>query len=536
MSKKRKHSKVIVTWRSIVLALVCIAWCVATWVASGIFAMQRIDLVVDRERNIAKSTAETIATNIYQRLSQVQSIPIVMALDPSVGSMLARFMTDNTLSPLQTHEKRDLWLADPELSAMTHRLNEIRSEIKLHTLFIVNAAGDCVAAGKPPEFPIFIGVNYSDRQYFLSAQQGKNGRQFAVGRTDNVSALFYSKPVLVSGQFIGAIVSRININNLTNFIPDKGIFITDENGVVVLAKDSDLLMKALPESAILKLPAEDVEKIYKNKTFETLSLSPWQPNGAVDVIKWNQSGYPYIYANFSVKDEPVTVHVVRDLKEILDIQNERILWAVLVSCAGILALLLVAGIVLYFRSISHHRQELLCLNKSLALQAHTDVLTGCANRRSFFELLETERQRGIRHAFPFSMLSLDIDHFKRINDYYGHPAGDQVLCHFVSIIEKTLRLTDRLGRMGGEEFNILLPQTVALDAALIAERIRAEVEKSPALYEQKTILFTVSIGVAQWRLAENETVDDFISRSDKALYEAKNCGRNQVKVDGGDTP
>jgi len=500
------------------------------------FAMHRIDIVVDRERRIAKSTAATIASNIYQRLSLVHSVPIVMALDPSVGSMLARFMTDNTLSPLQTSEKRDLWLADPELSAMTQRLNEIRSEINLHTLFIVNAAGDCVAAGKPPEFPVFIGVNYSDRQYFLSAQQGKNGRQFAVGRTDNVSALFYSKPVFASGQFMGAIVSRININNLTNFILDKDIFITDENGVVVLAKDSDLLMKTLPESAILKLPEEDVEKIYKNKIFETLDVSPWKFNDAVDVVRWNKSKSPYIYANSTVKDETITVHVVRDLKEIFDIQNDKISWAVLVSLAGILVLIFIVGIVMYFRTMSQHRRELLCLNENLALQARTDAMTGCANRRSFFEFLETERQRGIRYASPFSMLSLDIDHFKRINDVYGHPGGDQVLCHFVSIIEKTLRLTDRLGRMGGEEFNILLPQTVVSDAAVIAERIRAEVEKLPALYEQKTISFTVSIGVVQWRLAENETVDDFISRSDKALYEAKNCGRNQVKVDEGDTP
>jgi len=519
----------------IVLAVMAIAWCVAIWIASGILATHRINIVIKRESQIAQSAAETIAANIYQRLSQVKNIPIVMAFDPSIASILNRFSPSNKLLSLQINERRDLFLADPELNAMTQRLNEIRSEINLHTLFILNAGGDCIAAGKPPELPVFIGVNYSDRQYFLSAQKGNNGRQFAVGRTDNVNALFYSKPVLVSGQFIGAIVSRININNLTNLALDQGVFVTDENGVVVLAEDPDLLMKALPGSAVLKLHANDLERIYKKDRFEALDMMPWKLNVSSDAVQWGKSVYSFVYAHSTVKDDPVTVNVVRDLKEILDIQHERIIWAVLVSGVGILSLLLVAGSVLYIRSISNHRQELLCLNERLDIEARTDALTGCDNRRNFFELLEAERQRGIRYSLPFSMLSLDIDNFKNINDLYGHPRGDQVLCHFVSIIGKNLRLTDRIGRVGGEEFNVLLPQAAISEASLIAERIRGEVEKSSAVCEQQVISFTVSIGVAQWQLAEKETVNDFISRSDKALYEAKHSGRNQVKVDEGNT-
>lgn len=518
-------------WRYVAFVFVAIVWCAAAWIATGVFATHRINYIIDRERNVAQLTADTVAANIYQRVRQVRSIPVVMAVDPSVVSVLTRFVPSVKRLPMQINEQRDLWLADPELNAMTKRLNEIRSEIDLHTLFIVNAAGDCIAAGKPPEFPVFIGVNYSDRQYFLSTQKGEGGRQFAVGRTDNVNALFYSSPVLVSGQFIGAVVSRINVTNLTNLVLDQGSFVTDENGVIVLAQDSDLLMKALPGSAIFKFSTDDRAKIYKKTAFESLSLSPMQLNGAEDVVRWKQSECPHVLASCAVNGEPVTVHVVHGLEEIFVAQSERIWFAVLISFAGILVLLLVVGAASYVRSISHSRRNLLFLNKVLESQARTDALTGCANRRFFFELLETERLRGIRYALPVSMLSLDIDHFKRINDFYGHPGGDQVLSHFVSIVAKALRLTDRLGRVGGEEFNVLLPQTVLSDAALIADRIRAAVECSPATYKTNTISFTVSISVVQWRMAENETVDDLIVRSDKALYEAKSNGRNQVTVD-----
>ncbi|MYL85378.1 diguanylate cyclase [Desulfovibrio aerotolerans] len=531
----KKRLITIYSWKYIIFALIILVWCFAIWITSGILATRRIDLVVKRERQIAQSTADNIAANIYQRLSQVKNIPVVMAFDPSIASVLDSFFPDNKSSTLQINQKRDLFLADPELNAMTERLNEIRSKINLHTIFILNAAGDCIAAGKPPENPIFIGENYSDRLYFFSAQKGINGRQFAVGRTDRVNALFYSKPVLVSGRFIGAIVSRININNLTNLTLDQGVFVTDENGVVVLAEDRNILMKTLPGSTVLKLPEKDLKTVYRQDKLEILNILPWQLDGASDAVQWENSEYPFVYAHSVVNNEPVTVNVLRDLKEIVEIQHERVIWTVLVSGVGILSLLLVAGIALYIFSVSKHRQELLCLNERLNLEARTDALTGCANRRNFFELLESERQRGIRYSFPFSMLSLDIDHFKRINDLYGHPRGDQVLCHFVSIIGKNLRLTDRIGRVGGEEFNILLPQTVKSEANLIAERIREEVERSPALYEQMVISFTVSIGVAQWQLEKKETVNDFISRNDKALYEAKQRGRNQVVVDEGDT-
>ncbi|MBF0209393.1 MAG: diguanylate cyclase [Desulfamplus sp.] len=527
----QKYFKILTPQAIITFSLLIIAWFITAWFFSGKFTIDRIVEVVNREYSYANAMAENIAANINQRLVHVRSIPFFMASDQSVVSMLMQFGTDDAKSTMQMDEKRNLWLSDPELGLMTQRLNRIRSEINLHTIFILNAAGDCVAAGKMPELPVFIGVNYSDRKYFLEAQKGNNSRQFAVGRTDNMNSLFYSTPVLASGQFIGVVVSRTNLNNLTNLELGQDVFVTDENGVVILAKDSNLLMKALPGSNSLECSAEVIQALYKQNTIKKLDLHPLRFKGVDDVVLLKKNDVPHVYANATAKEELVSVHVLRDLTQILKIQNDRILWFITTSFSGILLLSLVFGIVAYVRSMSHHRRELLGLNENLALQARTDALTGCANRRSFFESLEAERQRGIRYTLPFSMLIMDIDYFKKINDTYGHPGGDQVLCHLVSLVEKIIRPTDQLGRVGGEEFGILLPQTTGLDAALTAERIRAAVETTPAVYEQAAIHFTVSIGLAQWKIAEKETLKDLINRSDIALYNAKNRGRNLVSVE-----
>lgn len=511
--------------------LLAAVWCAAAWIMSGVFSWRRVKDVVEHERQYAIVTAENISLNINQKLVSVRSVPIILSQDSSVVSVLEKFGPHVEKSALSAAENRALWQGDSAIQGLTQRLSRLRAEIGLHTLFVLNAAGDCIAAGRPPELPDFIGVNYADRQYFIEAQHKDSGRQFAVGRTDNVGALFYSRSVLARGQFVGTVVSRINVQNLTNLVLDQHVFVTDENGVVILARDAGILMQALPGARSLDADSEALESVYKQKAFTELDFRSLHFGDAGDVVQWKHAASPYVYAQSPAKEEFVTVHVLRDLGQISAINNERILWFGLAAFAGVLLLALLFGIAAYVRSISRHRHDLLGLNEHLARQALTDALTGCANRRCFFERLKAERQKSIQCGQPLSMLSLDIDHFKQINDIHGHPGGDQVLCHLVAVVQNSIRPTDQLGRVGGEEFAILLPQTTACDAALIAERVRMAVEDSPAVYEQDVIAFTVSIGVSQWILEKQESIKEFVCRCDKALYEAKDRGRNQVMSD-----
>ena len=156
-----------------------------------------------------------------------------------------------------------------------------------------------------------------------------------------------------------------------------------------------------------------------------------------------------------------------------------------------------------------------------------DELTGLYNRRHVMELLDYEKNRSLRSGSFFCLAMLDIDHFKSVNDRYGHLAGDEVLRAVATMIDNTLRNTEFCGRYGGEEFLIVLTQTDIKGALTFAERVRINIEN--ALFPELGPNFkvTVSIGLSQYQIGED--VDKIIFRADKALYRAKNSGRNRVE-------
>ena len=165
------------------------------------------------------------------------------------------------------------------------------------------------------------------------------------------------------------------------------------------------------------------------------------------------------------------------------------------------------------------------VEERLRYLATTDELTGIWNRRHFTQATRNELERAHRYQEIFSLLMLDIDHFKTINDTYGHGAGDEVLRHIADLIRQSLRQVDIPGRFGGEEFAIILPHSDLEAAYLTAERLRQCIETTPAVYNNTEIPFSVSIGVATYQYdIENE--DEIFKRADDALYEAKRKGKN----------
>jgi diguanylate cyclase (GGDEF)-like protein len=159
--------------------------------------------------------------------------------------------------------------------------------------------------------------------------------------------------------------------------------------------------------------------------------------------------------------------------------------------------------------------------------AHTDPLSGLLNRAGFRERSRRQLERARRELKPVSVMLLDLDHFKRINDTYGHDAGDAMLAGFAKLLQETVRPGDLTSRHGGEEFCALLPGADAPAAAAVAERIRARFEQLRVPAGPDRIGTTVCIGVAQWA-GGDETIERALKRADAALYSAKREGRNRV--------
>ena len=181
-------------------------------------------------------------------------------------------------------------------------------------------------------------------------------------------------------------------------------------------------------------------------------------------------------------------------------------------------------------SMQRENLDLIVRNRVLSEVSSKDALTGLYNRGYVVEKLESEINRSLRHGSPMSLLMLDIDHFKRINDTYGHAAGDQVLQAVGRLLRDSCRVYDVPGRFGGEEFCIVLPETRLGNTSTVAERIRGRLEATELPCGDGLAVVTASIGVAGLESAEALSPSALIERADRALYSAKNRGRNRVEL------
>ena len=182
--------------------------------------------------------------------------------------------------------------------------------------------------------------------------------------------------------------------------------------------------------------------------------------------------------------------------------------------------------------VEHRTRDLCSANKELELQAATDCLTGLMNRRRMMEWIDNEILRARRHGHGLTLCMMDIDHFKRINDSYGHMAGDRALVAIAGVLTSTIRSTDLIARFGGEEFVLLLTETGRKEAVELIEHLRISVAAQPLQADDgQPFGLTISVGVAALENDdENDSGSRLLVRADQALYRAKNGGRNCVRV------
>jgi diguanylate cyclase (GGDEF)-like protein len=169
-------------------------------------------------------------------------------------------------------------------------------------------------------------------------------------------------------------------------------------------------------------------------------------------------------------------------------------------------------------------------NANLYWQATTDRMTKLFSHHYFEKNLEEEINRARRYNTTFSLIMIDIDHFKKFNDTYGHLQGDLIIKEIARVLRASVRSIDFTARYGGEEFSVILPEVNSKGAAVVAERIRKEVEKHPFAGDEGPLHVTVSVGVAEFKPERMRSASQFIAEADKALYQSKELGRNRVAV------
>ncbi len=179
------------------------------------------------------------------------------------------------------------------------------------------------------------------------------------------------------------------------------------------------------------------------------------------------------------------------------------------------------------RLVAERTRELEAANRMLHELAVKDTLTDCYNRRHLTHLASREFQQALARNKPLSVLMLDIDHFKHVNDQHGHAAGDAAIRQVAVVCQELLREGDLLGRFGGDEFIVVLPEVSESQAEQVAERLRSRVAALPVYWKQVTLHITVSLGIATLRPHEDGSLDDLFYRADMQLLQAKQRGRNR---------
>ena len=519
--------------RSLVLfGTIAVLWTVLAWFAVERHAQDRTADLVARETSEAKQSLSATNANLDRVLSRLQGLAAVLAAGSDVKSALAPFVPGAGPSPLPYDARKAEWTQRPALLALSRQLLAATEDISVDIIWLMNASGDCVAASNSTESTSFVGTNYADRHYFSSAQAGKRGRQYAIGRVTKVPGLFFSAPVMADGRVVGALTLKLDLPKLAAVISHPNAFVTDDQGVIILAADRSFEMRALPGAAVRQMPAKQRLSQYARTEFDPLEMDAGSgPEGLVRVAG---SQYPHVAARSGLPQHNITTHILVPIKEIDSLRSDAFVSFLLISSSGIMLIALVFSAHAYVLRVRQYRKSIEATNESLRkLNAHfdslarVDPLTGCANRRHFQERLETELERAERYGRESGLIMADIDFFKKINDLHGHAGGDEALRHFVQIVRGQLRGQDELGRLGGEEFAVLLPETGLDSAVVIAERIRCAIEAAPARFGDTPIPLTASFGVA-CRQSPAEPADALLQRADEALYAAKSGGRNRV--------
>ncbi len=339
---------------TLVLLVLVLVWTVCAWMLADRHYDVRAQAVFDRETALAHAQADSVAQNVRRSLAYFHGIPAAMSHEGAVRGVLQRFGPAAGAAALAVAEQRKRWSSDPQLAALNAYLALAGKDLVADVLWVVNSAGDCVASSNAATPQSFVGVNYADREYYQQAREGRAGRQFAMGRTTNVPGLFYSYPVLDGGQFIGAVVVKVNVPDLGYWLQQLDAFIADSDGVIILARQKSLEMRALPGATVASLPQEKRISRYKRTELIPVNLLSWKDGRFESLVSLEGQG-PLVMASAKLPDDSVEIFVTRSLAEIATVDSDRVLLFLLLAVAGALLILASGGLLMYLRAMGRAR-------------------------------------------------------------------------------------------------------------------------------------------------------------------------------------
>ncbi|HTD03549.1 bifunctional diguanylate cyclase/phosphodiesterase [Undibacterium sp.] len=340
------------------VGLLIAGWSAVAWLSADYFHSRLVKDLYRQESQLAKQQAASVAGNIEESLQLLKSVPLVFARDEEIRRALRGFGTNAIPSNVDYARRKQQWTHDARLGELDASLKIAATNFKADVLWIVNAAGDCIAANNADEPESFVGTNYADREYFRQARAGQRGHQYAMGRASKVAGLFYSYPIVEKGQFLGAAVVKRNISRLADWTNQAKAFISDANGVIVLATDSKLEFRTLPSAGVVALSQEKKLLQYKRSSFAPLQITPWGDGLLPSAVRIGDDESPVVLITQALPEDAIAIHVPRPLTELIHLSNQRFWLFLLLMVAGSMLIVAASAIVLYLREAQKTEADL----------------------------------------------------------------------------------------------------------------------------------------------------------------------------------
>jgi diguanylate cyclase (GGDEF)-like protein/PAS domain S-box-containing protein len=324
-------------------------WGVLAWLSADYYYGHLAVETYQRELRLANQQATDVAGNIDKNIELLKGISVVVSRDEDVHRVLRRFGTNATPSRLALEVRKNKWTHDAELSALNQSLQISAENLGADLIYVINAAGDCVASSNAENWGTTVGTNYAERIYFAQIRSGHPGHQYAMGHTTSSPGLYYVYPVIEKGRFLGGAVVKRDISKLVYWTNQANAFISDSNGVIVLASSKRLQFHSLPNSPIANLPADKILDQYSRTAFEPLQLTPWSDSRFSDAVRIADDELPTVLASKSFPEDSITVHVPRQLEQFEHLKIERVMLFLLLATTGSLLIITASATMLFLR-------------------------------------------------------------------------------------------------------------------------------------------------------------------------------------------
>jgi diguanylate cyclase (GGDEF)-like protein/PAS domain S-box-containing protein len=305
----------------LIYGLGLLLWLAFSWFSVATFQTHRIKQVLAEKTGELNEQADILSASIRQKIQQLHGIPELVAQDANVLRALARRESQIIADKRSVEERKNIWSSSLNLNATNHYLNHVASALGTEILFVLNARGDCIASSNIGMTDSFIGTNYSNREFFKQSRAGKPGSQYALGKVSNKPGLYLSAPILDHGHILGVAVVKLNLRSLSHWIDQSEAFITDQYGVIIMAKDASLELQSLADRSVMSLTVEERLSRYKRADFPVLKIEH-SNTGQFNYFPIAGVRSPVLLTDRDLGEGHSRVHLLMVSHRLKDYQNE----------------------------------------------------------------------------------------------------------------------------------------------------------------------------------------------------------------------